>query len=89
MNKLEHIEQNKMDDDWVCDYCGSEEVDEKAWVNMNTLEVTEAIDDTTYWCNNCNDEISPMTYFKWTEKIAEETMGNKEEYHKILDGSRM
>lgn len=74
---------------FVCDYCGSEEVDEKAWVNINTLEVTSTIDDPDYWCNSCSEEVKPMTYFEWTEKIAEETMGNKEEYHRILDGSRM
>jgi len=50
------------------------------------LEVSK---ETSYWCDICDEEAKPMTYFKWTEKIAEETMGNKEEYHKILDGSRM
>jgi hypothetical protein len=38
-----------------------------------------------YDCD-CDEEI--ITYFEFQEKIAEETMGNKEEYHKILDGSR-
>jgi hypothetical protein len=85
------METNKkdMDDMWVCDYCGSEEVDEKAWVNMNTLEVTDCIEGTTYWCNNCNDEVAPLTYLEWQEKIAEECGGNKDKYHEIMDGSRM
>lgn len=85
------METNKkdMDDMWVCDYCGTEEVDEKAWVNMNTHEVTECVEDTTYWCNNCNDEILPLTYFEWTEKIAEECGGNKDKYDEITAGSRM
>lgn len=78
-----------MDDMWVCDYCGTEEVDEQAWVNMNTLEVTEGVEGTTYWCNNCNDEIAPLTYFEWTEKIAEECGGNKDKYDEITAGSRM
>tara|TARA_R100000951_G_scaffold913_2_gene2728 strand:+ start:1141 stop:1473 length:333 start_codon:yes stop_codon:yes gene_type:complete len=78
-----------MDDMWVCDYCGSEEVDEKAWVNMNTGEITEGVDDTPRWCNICNDEVAPMTYFDWQEKIAEECMGNKDKYDKIMDGSRV
>ena len=78
-----------MDDMWVCDYCGTEEVDEKAWVNMNTLEVTETVEGTTYWCNNCNDEVAPLTYFEWTEKIAEECGGNKDKYDEITKGSRM
>ena len=78
-----------MDEMWVCDYCGTEEVDEKAWVNMNTLEVTEPVEGTTYWCNICNDEVAPLTYFEWTEKIAEECGGNKDKYDEITSGSRM
>jgi hypothetical protein len=78
-----------MDDMWVCDYCGTEEVDEQAWVNMNTLEVTKTVECATYWCNNCNDEVAPLTYFEWTEKIAEECGGNKDKYDEITAGSRM
>ena len=87
--QMKTVQSKDMDDMWVCDYCGTEEVDEKAWVNMNTLEVTEGVDDTTYWCNNCNDEVAPLTYFEWQEKIAEECGGNKDKYDKIMDGSRM
>ena len=61
-----------MDDIWVCDYCGSEEVEEKVWVNINTQKIidTTSIDD--YYCDGCQDETKPMTYFDWQEKIAEE-----------------
>lgn len=85
------METNKkdMDDMWVCDYCGTEEVDEQAWVNMNTLEVTETDVSATYWCNSCNNEVAPLTYFEFKEKIAEECGGNKDKYHEIMDGSRM
>ena len=78
-----------MDDMWVCDYCGTEEVDEQAWVNMNTLEVTEGVEGTIYWCSTCDDEVAPLTYFEWQEKIAEECGGNKDKYDEIMDGSRM
>ncbi len=85
------METNKkdMDDMWVCDYCGSEEVEEKVWVNMNTQEIidTTSIDD--YYCDTCQDETEPMTYFEFKEKIAEECGGNKDKYDKIMDGSRM
>ena len=89
MKKSEHFEKNNMDDMWVCDYCGTEEVDEKAWVNMNTGMITEPDDYTNYWCNNCNEEVSPMYYHEWQEKIIEECGGNKDKYDKIMDGSRM
>ncbi len=41
-----------------------------------------------YYMNDCDCSEEVMTAFDFEEKIAEETMGNKEEYHKILDGSR-
>ena len=89
MVKSDCFKNKDMDDMYVCDYCGSEEVDEKAWVNMNTLEVTSADSDTIFWCNICDDETSPMTYFEFQEKIAEECGGNKDKYDQIMDGSRM
>ena len=89
MVKSEYFKNKDMDDMYVCDYCGSEEVDEKAWVNMNTLEVSQPDDYTNYWCNICNDEVSPITYFEFKEKIAEECGGNKDKYDQIMDGSRM
>lgn len=76
-----------MDDMWVCDYCGSEEVQESVWVNMNTDKIVGSSD--YHWCDNCYEETCPITYFDWCEKIAEECGGNKDEYDKIIDGSRM
>ena len=35
---------------------------------------------------DCSEEV--VTYFEFKESVAEETMGNKDEYDKILDGSR-
>ena len=86
---MNQVQKKDMDDMWVCDYCGSEDVDEKAWINMNSLEVTDAVNDTTYWCNNCEEEVSPMYYDEWQEKIVIECGGNKDKYDKIMDGSRM
>ena len=34
----------------------------------------------------CSEEV--VTYSEFEEKISEETMGNKDEYHRILDGGR-
>lgn len=85
------METNKkdMDDMWVCDYCGSEEVEEKVWVNMNTQEIIDTTSVDDYYCDTCQDETKPMTYFDFKEKIAEECGGNKDKYDKIMDGSRM
>ena len=35
---------------------------------------------------DCSEEV--VTYFEFKESVAEETMGNKDEYHRILDGGR-
>jgi len=78
-----------MDDMWVCDYCGSEEVEEQAWVYMNTGKIVETTGNDMFWCPTCEDEATPLTYFDWCEKIAEECGGNKDEYDKITAGSRM
>ena len=32
--QVNQVQKKDMDDMWVCDYCGSEDVDEKAWINM-------------------------------------------------------
>ena len=78
---------------WVCSYCGSEEVliknTQSSSYDMNTEEIVDFVNESIYWCDTCNEETKLLKYFEWTEKIAEETIGNKEEYHKILDGSRM
>ena len=59
-----------MDDMYVCDYCGSEEVEEQIWRDINTKKTT-AVNDY-HQCVVCEEECSPMTYFDWKEKIAEE-----------------
>lgn len=40
---------------WVCEDCGSDDVEEKMWVNSNTQEVTGhcSDDDEEAYCNNC------------------------------------
>jgi hypothetical protein len=85
------METNKkdMDDMWVCDYCGSEEVEEQVWVYMNTRQIVETTGNDNFWCSNCEDEVTPLRYFEWTEKIAEECGGNKDKYDEITAGSRM
>lgn len=39
---------------WCCAECGSTDVEEKRWVNMNTDKIIHETDDD-YWCNNCED----------------------------------
>lgn len=87
-DKLRRIEPTTLDDMYVCNYCGSEEVSQSAWVNINTEKLNDFVEDSSFWCDNCNEQTVAMTYFDWQEKIAKECMGNKDKYHKIMDGSR-
>ena len=78
---------------WVCNYCGSEEVYELAYVPMNAEQISW---DTVKWPKHneytsdcCNGFMGPMLYSEWEEEIIEECNGNKEKYIAILDGGRM
>tara|TARA_Y100000310_G_C20654028_1_gene801016 strand:+ start:123 stop:380 length:258 start_codon:yes stop_codon:yes gene_type:complete len=63
------IKKLKEEDLIVCDACGSDEVSEKMWVDTNSYISIEGIsyykyiagiDDTTYWCDKCNEEAAPV-----------------------------
>jgi hypothetical protein len=41
-----------------------------------------------YYMKDCDCSEEVITYSEFEEKISEETMGNKDEYHRILDGGR-
>ena len=80
-------------DTWVCNWCGSDEVYEKVFINMNTDKQdyggsNEGEPEYATECG-CNEFEKPITEDEWQEKVAEATIGNKDEYHKILDGGRL
>lgn len=39
---------------WVCKECGSLDIEEKYWVNINNDKIESETDDLEYYCNNCN-----------------------------------
>ena len=66
--------------EWVCDFCGSEKLNEKVWVNLNEeavidgelyVKYVEQADDN-YWCDGCNEEAIPIPYEQYKEKEDEE-----------------
>ena len=70
---IKDIKRNS--DLFVCDFCGSEQIDEKVWVDLNdqmTINgkwyavVLDAADDI-YWCHKCNEECNPVKYEKYME----------------------
>jgi len=59
----------KKDDLVVCDACGSDRISEKMWIDTNSYiqidgdsyyKYDGCIDDTTYWCNKCYEEATPI-----------------------------
>ena len=42
---------------YICNVCGSEDIEVKAWVKANTDEVVEWCDDESpeCWCNDCGE----------------------------------
>ena len=65
------IRKLREDDLIVCDTCGSEDVAEKIWVDVNSYisidgETYYKYDEATegsspqYWCNECDEEAAPV-----------------------------
>jgi len=53
---------------WVCPDCGSEDVEEGRWVNVNTGEVAGGVSDDDYYCNKCETHMNHLDERKpaWT-----------------------
>jgi len=91
--------KTKDEDIWVCNYCGSENVFESAFIPMNHSGYENSIPilslDNIIWpkyeeyTSDCCDSFDyPLKYSEWEEQIIEECNGNKDKYIAILDGSR-
>ena len=65
---------------WVCAFCGSDKLAEKAWISLNHDVVIDEdcyvkyIDcaDEMYWCDKCNEEATPISYEDYHEKTDKE-----------------
>ena len=42
---------------WFCPECGSEDVEYKMWVKINTGETQDAVDGEPDWCCDCMEHI--------------------------------
>ena len=43
---------------YICENCGSSDVEEKAWVNINTGKIVDIVESESPWCSNCESETS-------------------------------
>ncbi len=73
---------------FVCEWCGSEEVNQSAWVNVNTEKLVDFVDESSFWCEDCNEEVNINTFEEWEEYVAEYCNGNKDTYEFIIEGGR-
>jgi len=54
---------------WICEECGSTQVEGTAWVDLNTWTLVNndpPLD--LYWCHDCNEE----THAVWKEDAHDE-----------------
>ena len=52
--------------DWICKKCKKMNVNQSSWTNVNhPHELVDFVDDSSYWCENCNEE---TTLIKYEEK---------------------
>ena len=61
--------QKDMDDMWVCDYCGSEEVRTEVFVDVNRRNSSSITNNDYYFCDTCGDDTKPITYFEFKERL--------------------
>lgn len=80
-------------DIWVCQWCGSDDIYEAAYVPMNYNKLNwndiKWPKYEEYISDCCNDFEHPVTEFEWHEIVFEECNGNKHEIEKVIEGSRM
>jgi len=43
---------------FVCEECGSSNVDEQAWVSINGSKYSSSMDEPYYFCNDCEMEVN-------------------------------
>jgi len=75
---------------FVCNWCGSDEVYEKVFINMNTGKQDYSKETVTseFAADCCGEFEKPLTEDEWYESVFDDCQGNKYEIEKIMEGSR-
>lgn len=60
------------DDTWVCTQCGSDKIEQQAWVRINTGEITEMPEDDYAWCADCLEHVNIVQYEFYNEQDPED-----------------
>jgi len=61
------------DEIWVCPECGSQEVGETKWVNVNTKEIRLLYGQASdFFCMNCGKYVEELvTLLEWEENTSD------------------
>jgi len=52
----------------ICPICKSAEIQQKAWVNVNTNKVIDTIEEDYVWCEQCELSVEPINFNIKTSK---------------------
>lgn len=58
-------------DNLFCSECGSSAIEVRAWVDANTMEVSNTCDEDECWCNSCEELTRPVTLKGLWERFSE------------------
>jgi len=48
-----NIDASSEDDLYICEDCGSLNIETKHWVSPNTMRVSDSCEEDVCWCNQC------------------------------------
>ena len=72
---MEDINKQNPRDIFVCEKCGADDIQERAWISVNNTSVVNGLvfhevydtSDDSYWCSVCNCECNPITFEEYME----------------------
>mgnify|MGYP003151471197 FL=1 len=72
---MEDINKLNPKDIFVCQVCGADDIEQKAWISVNNTAVVKGLVfhevydtcDDLYFCSQCSDACKPITFEKYME----------------------
>lgn len=82
--KKKGAEKKKSLDALYCPKCGSNNVEERAWVNPNTDEIryNDSVEEEDCWCNICEEHVELCTLSELWEMFGDIPVNNDDEIEK-------
>ena len=79
---------------WLCSNCGSDRVQQKAWVSLNDNSIdwdgaSDLCDDEDYYCQDCGEHLVPITQDVPVKKkvIGFQVVNDNQDIHPLMEGS--